>query len=84
MRGRRRAAELVLLPFAVLLMHLCLLPASAQVPEAQPPELEAIYKRGFELYRAGKFAETVPLAEEYITVAATTFGQDSAQPCARS
>ena len=43
-----------------------------------PPELDAIYKRGLELYEAGKFAEAVPVAEEFIGVATARFGEQHA------
>ena len=55
-----------------LLLGLWLLPVQAQ---EQPPELEAIYKRGLQLYQAGKYAEAVPIAEEYIGVAPAKFGE---------
>jgi tetratricopeptide (TPR) repeat protein len=56
-----------------LALGLCLLPVQAQ---EQPPELEAIYQRGLQLYEAGKVAEAVPIAEEYIAVAAAKFGKE--------
>jgi len=56
-----------------VLLCLSLLPAEAQ---EHPPELEAIYKRGVELYQAGKYVEAIPVAEEYITVAEARFGQE--------
>ena len=62
----------VQLSVVALLFGLWLVPVRAQ---GQPPELEAIYKRGLQLYEAGKFAEAVPIAEEYISVAAATYGE---------
>jgi hypothetical protein len=56
-----------------LLLGLSVIPARSQ---GQPPKLEAIFKRGFQLYEAGKFAEAVPIAEEYIRVAASTYGEE--------
>jgi hypothetical protein len=55
-----------------LLSGFWLFPAQAQ---GQPPELEAIYWRGLQLYETGKVAEAVPVAEEYIRVAATKYGE---------
>jgi tetratricopeptide (TPR) repeat protein/CHAT domain-containing protein len=55
-----------------LMLGLWLLPIQAQ---EQPPELEAIYKRGLQLYEAGKYAEAVPIAEEYIGVARARYGE---------
>src|SRR4029453_1160639 len=66
MRGRW--AGLVVISLVVALV----LPVRAQ---EQPPELESIYKRGLQLYEAGRFAEGVPLADEYISVAAATYGE---------
>ena len=57
---------------AIALLIALSVPIRAQ---EQPPELEAIYKRGLQLYEAGKFAEAVPIAEEYISVAAATYGE---------
>ena len=51
-----------LLGVMAAVLGLWLLPVQAQ---EQPPELEAIYKRGFALYEAGKYAEAIPIAEEY-------------------
>ena len=48
----------------------------AQAQE-QPPELEAIYKRGQELYQAGKYAEAVPIAEHYAQLIEARHGTDS-------
>jgi hypothetical protein len=42
-----------------LLLGVWIIPARAQ---EHPPEQEAIFKRGFQLYEAGKFAEAVPVA----------------------
>ena len=56
-----------------LLLGLWLPPAWSQ---EQPPELEAIYQRGLKLYEAGKHAEAIPIAEEYIAVAAAKFGEE--------
>ena len=56
-----------------LLLGLWLPPARSQ---EQPPELEAIYKRGLQLYEAGKYAEAIPIAEEYLAVAEAKFGQE--------
>jgi tetratricopeptide (TPR) repeat protein len=69
MRGWRHSAGLILI---ALLLGLWRVPVLAQ---GQPPELETIYKRGFELYQAGKVAEAVPIAEEYISVAAAKYGE---------
>jgi CHAT domain-containing protein/tetratricopeptide (TPR) repeat protein len=55
-----------------LLLGIWLIPARAQ---EQPPELDAIYKRCLQLYKAGKFAEAVPVIEEYIGVARVKFGE---------
>jgi tetratricopeptide (TPR) repeat protein len=44
--------------------------------QEQPPELEAIFKRGLELYLWEKYAESIPVAEEYTAVAAAKFGVD--------
>ena len=55
-----------------LLLCLCRLQVQAQ---ELPSELEVIYQRGLQLYEAGKFAETVPIAEEYISVAAAKYGE---------
>src|SRR5262245_39031357 len=52
------------------LFGLWLLPTQAQ---EQPPELEAIYQRGLKLYEAGKYAEAIPVAEEYISVAGAKY-----------
>jgi tetratricopeptide (TPR) repeat protein len=71
MSGWRRSAGLLVVGALVLLV-LALLPVRAQ---EQPPELEAIYKRGLQLYQAGKYAEAIPVAEEYIAVAAAKFGE---------
>ena len=66
-----------------------LAPAQAQSPEldelyrhgvqlqAQSPELDDLYRRGFELYQARKYAEAIPIAEQYLKVAAATFGEDN-------
>ena len=70
MRGRGGGAWLGAM---ALLLGLWVLPLRAQ---EQPPELEAIYKRGLQLYQAGKFAEAIPVAEEYIAVAAAKFGEE--------
>ncbi len=53
--------------------------AAAQLATAlaQSPELDDLYRRGVELYQAGKYADTIPIAEQYIKVAATSFGEDS-------
>jgi hypothetical protein len=48
---------------AIALLIALSVPLRAQ---EQPPELEAIYKRGLPLYEAGKFAEAIPVMEEYI------------------
>jgi tetratricopeptide (TPR) repeat protein len=61
-----------LLAGVLVLLALSLLRVQAQ---EQPPELDAIYKRGLELYLSGKYAEAVPVAEEYIAVAAAKFGE---------
>ena len=66
----RRGDWAFLAVLALLLGH-WLPPAWAQ---EQPPELEAIYKRGLQLYEAGKYAETIPIAEEYLAVAEAKFG----------
>ena len=71
MGGLGRGAGLLVLG-ALVLLGLWLLPVQAQ---EQPPELEAIYKRGLQLYQAGKYAEAVPVAEEYIDVARAKFGE---------
>jgi tetratricopeptide (TPR) repeat protein len=42
-----------------------------------PTDLGALSKRGFALYQARKYAEATRLAEEYISVAAARFGQES-------
>jgi tetratricopeptide (TPR) repeat protein len=55
-----------------LLVPIHLVPA-----QAQSPELDELYKRGVELYQAGKYAEAVPIAEQYIKVAAANFGEDN-------
>jgi tetratricopeptide (TPR) repeat protein/CHAT domain-containing protein len=52
---------------------LWLAPARAQ---EQPPELDAIYQRGFKLYQAGKYAEAIPIAEEYISAAEAKYGKE--------
>jgi len=39
------------------------------------PELQAIYQRGLQLYQAGKYADAVPIAEEYVGVAAARYGE---------
>jgi tetratricopeptide (TPR) repeat protein len=59
--------------FAASLLGLWLISAWGQ---EQPPELEAIYKRGLQLYEAGKFADAVPVAEEYISVARAKYGEE--------
>ena len=69
MRGRGGAVRLGVM---ALLLGLWLLPVQAQ---EQPPELEAIYKRCLQLYQIGKYSEAVPIAEEYIVVAAAKFGE---------
>jgi hypothetical protein len=60
------------------LMAIALLVAmSASVrAQDQPPELEPIYKRGLQLYQAGKYADAIPVVEEYIAVAAAKFGEE--------
>jgi hypothetical protein len=52
--------------------------AAAQLAtaQAQSAELDDLYRRGMELYQAGKYADTIPIAEQYIKVAATSFGED--------
>src|SRR5260221_13663351 len=57
---------------SVLLLGVWLTSAWAQ---EQSPELEAIYKRGLQLYETGKYAEAIPFAEEYIGVARAKFGE---------
>ena len=69
MSGRGGWVRLAVL---TLLLGLWLLPVQAQ---ERPPELEAIYKRGLQLYQAGKYAEAIPVAEEYMSVAAAKFGK---------
>lgn len=59
-----------------LILAILLSPLAAQ---EQSPELDAIYKRGFELYQAGKYLEAIPIAEEYIGAAASRFGEESLQ-----
>jgi tetratricopeptide (TPR) repeat protein/CHAT domain-containing protein len=71
MNGWGRGAAL-LVP-AALLLGLSLMPAQAQ---AEPPELEAISKRGSQLYQAGKYADAIPVVEEYIAAAAAKFGEE--------
>lgn len=56
-----------------MLLAVSLLQVQAQ---EQPPELEAIYKRGLQLYEAGKYAEAIPIAEEYVSVAAAKYGEE--------
>ena len=51
-----------------------LAPAQAQSPDSQDDLLPA---RGVELYQAGKYAEAIPIAEQYIKVASTTLGEDN-------
>ena len=58
---------------AIALLIALSVPLRAQ---EQPPELEAIHKRGLQLYQAGKFAEAIPVVEEYIAVAAAKFGEE--------
>jgi hypothetical protein len=51
---------------------------SPQAPQAQeqPRELDTIYERVLQLYKAGKFTEAFPIAEEYIAVAEARFGKE--------
>ena len=53
--------------------------AAAQLATAlaQSPELDDLYRRGVELYQAGKYAEAIPIAQQYINIAATTLGEDN-------
>ena len=67
--GITRRTGLIAIPLLIALS----VPLRAQ---EQPPELEAIYKRGLPLYEAGKFAEAIPVMEEYIAVAAAKFGEE--------
>src|SRR6188474_648319 len=43
--------------------------------QEQPPELAAIYKHGLQLYQAGRYAEAIPVAKEYIAVATAKYGE---------
>jgi hypothetical protein len=61
MIGRGRVGETLVLGVLVLLAA-SLLPARAQ--EASP-ELAMLHERGLQLYKAGKFAEAVPIAEQW-------------------
>jgi WD40 repeat protein/tetratricopeptide (TPR) repeat protein len=61
-----------LLACVLVLLALSLVHVQAQ---EQPPELETIYKRGLQLYQAGKYSEAVPIAEEYVSVAAAKYGE---------
>ena len=57
---------------------LFLLAAAQLAPaQAQSPDLDELYRRGVELYEAGKYAEAIPIAEQYIKVASTTLGEDN-------
>jgi tetratricopeptide (TPR) repeat protein/CHAT domain-containing protein len=58
---------------AALTFSLWLQTAHAQ---EQPPELAAIYQQGLALYEAGKYAEAIPVAEEYISVAGARYGKE--------
>src|SRR5689334_17785961 len=69
MSGRGGWARLAVM---ALLLGLWFLPVEAQ---ERPPELEALYERVLQLYLAGKYAEAVPVAKEYVDVARTKFGE---------
>src|SRR5262249_43563883 len=69
-RGRKRTA--------LLLVTAGLLGLWVQFARAQqePPGLEAIFERGYQLYKAGKYAEAVPIAEEYLAFSAAKYGNE--------
>jgi tetratricopeptide (TPR) repeat protein len=54
----------------LFIMHF--LPAVAQ---ERPPEFEEMYQRGLALYEAGKYAEAIPIAEQYLALAAARYGE---------
>jgi tetratricopeptide (TPR) repeat protein len=45
--------------------------------QAQSPDLDDLYRRGVELYQAGRYADAVPIVEQFIKVAAATLGEES-------
>src|SRR5690242_7906234 len=52
-------------PACALLLALGTVPSPAQTQFEFEPELKALYVQALEFYRAGKFAEALPLAERY-------------------
>ena len=68
--GQQRGTRLLILGALALLGLLMHVEA-----QEQPPELQAIYQRGLQLYQAGKYADAVPIAEEYVGVAAARYGE---------
>jgi tetratricopeptide (TPR) repeat protein len=59
-----------LLAFISVIVH-CV-PAVAQ---ERPAEFEEMYQRGLALYEAGKYAEAIPIAEQYLALAAARYGE---------
>ena len=45
------------------------------IAQERPPEFEEMYQRGLALYEAGKYAEAIPIAQQYIEVAAARYGE---------
>jgi WD40 repeat protein/tetratricopeptide (TPR) repeat protein len=45
------------------------------VGHERPPEFEEQYQRGLALYQAGKYAEAIPIAQQYIEAAAARYGE---------
>jgi tetratricopeptide (TPR) repeat protein len=58
--------------FGVAFLHHAFLPAGAQ---ERPPEFEEMYQRGLALYEAGKYGEAIPIAEQYLAMAAARYGE---------
>jgi len=63
---------------ALALLAACVLlfiPLHVSPARAQTQELQALFERGYELYTTGKYAEAIPVAEEYIALAKARFGE---------
>src|SRR5215467_8997837 len=61
------------LVLVALLLSAPLLPTRGQ---ERPPEFEEMYQRGFALYQAGKYLEALPLAQQFMEIAAAQYGEE--------
>ena len=71
---RLRALRSFLLP---ILFAIALTPAPAYAQSPRDAELDALYSRISALYRAGKYDEAVPLAEQYVATAKMRYGENA-------